>query len=88
MKRSLNFFQKFFKLPSGFVWGSVGVVVVVGVVGSVVVVEVVGGVGVVGVVGVLLETFRIKTSRCPLPPQLLVNMTNCPLGSDDALGVS
>ena len=77
------------------------VVVVVDVVGVVVVVDVVEvvvvGVGVVvdvvvvvvvGVVGVTPETFRIKTSRCPLPPQLLSNMTNCPLGSADAFGIS
>jgi len=79
----------------------VGEVVVVDVVGVVVVVDVVVvdvvGVGVVvdvvvvvvvGVVGVTPETFRIKTSRCPLPPQLLSNMTNCPLGSADAFGIS
>ena len=65
--------------------GVVDVVGVVGVVGTVVVVEVVGAV--VVVVGVP-ETFRIKTSRCPLPPQLLSNMTNCPLGSADARGAS
>jgi len=80
----------------------VGVVVVVDVVGEVVVVDVVElvvvlgevvvvdvvVVVVVGVVGVTPETFRIKTSRCPLPPQLLSNMTNCPLGSTDAFGMS
>jgi hypothetical protein len=66
----------------------VGLVVVVVEVVGLVVGDVVGVVGVGDVVVVLLEVFRIKTSRCPLPPQLLSNMTNCPLGSADALGVS
>lgn len=66
----------------GSVVDVVEVLEVVVVVGVVVVVVDVGGVVVVP------ETFRIKTSRCPLPPQLLSNRTNCPLGSAAAFGIS